>query len=253
MTNMREDIRNVMLSNGSPMRPCEVAHALPQYSLRRVSEAIIGGMYREGIVSRVVREDGFTGYYASRNVKLKKHETEEARREGKRLTDAASHRRRAERRKAERAALRPLKLAALAEKRRELAAARAVEREAAKQARKLERQQKRIAERAKLAAERQAVKDQAAKRALWAKRKAEQRAKKTMSTPQRIFTQTVAPRARQVTEAAPPKQVRMTVEEFLAQGGQIEYVEPGVVAEPLKHIGHRSINRTSWREANLAA
>lgn len=244
--NMREDIRNVMLAHGSPMRPCEVAKALPQYNLQRVSEAIIGGMYRDGIVSRVVREDGFTGYYASRNVKLKKYETEEARREGKRITDAAFHKRNSARRKAERAALRPLRMAALNEKRRQLAEARAVEREAAKLARAQERKQQRIAERAKLAAERSEA-QQAEKRALLAKRKAEQRAKKRMTTPQRIFMQPPAP-TKAVTRAAPEPKRAMTVEEFLANGGEIQ-VLPGIQVKPLSYGGHRDQNNDSMRRS----
>lgn len=245
--NMREDIRNVMLAHGSPMRPCEVAKALPQYDPIRVSEAMVGGMYRDGILSRVIREDGYRGYYASRNVKLKKYDTEEARRDGKRMTDAAFHKRNSARKKAERAALRPLRLAALNEKRRQLAEARAVEREAAKLARKLERQQQRIAERAKLAAERQATQDQADKRALWARRKAEQRAKKRMTTPQRIFMHPPAP-ANNVTKAAPEPKRAMTVEEFLANGGEIQ-VLPGIQVKPLSYGGHRDMNNDSMRRS----
>lgn len=212
--NMRAAIRNVLLAHGSPMRPCEVAKALPQYDPIRVSEAMVGGMYRDGILSRVIREDGYRGYYASRNVKLKKYDTEEARREGKRLTDAAFHKRNSARKKAERAALRPLRMAALNEKRRQLAEARAAEREAAKLARKLERQQQRVAERARLAEDRKAAR--AAK---------PKPAKKPMTTAQRVFTQTPAAMKSwpSVTLPPPPAKPRAeTVEEFLARGGKIQ-------------------------------
>lgn len=237
MTSMREEIRNVMLANGSPMRPCEVGRALPQYDPRRILEAIVGGMFREDIVYRVVRDDGFVGYFPSRTVKRKKYETEEERREGKRRTDAAHHLRNCERKKAERAALRPFKLAALAEKRRALSESRAAAREAAKQARKAERDEQREAQ-----------------RALWARRKAEQRAKKRLTQQQRIFAQPAAPRVRQITEAAPVKIQYESVAEFLAKGGQIEVLPPGAVSEPLKHItGHGFRNTVSFRETSIAA
>ena len=242
--NMREDIRNVMLAHGSPMRPCEVAKALPQYDAQRVSEAIVSGMYGEGVLSRVVREDGYRGYYASRNVKLKRHESEEARQAAKRITNAEHNRRLSAKRKAQRAEQQAR--AQYNARRAEEAKVRAAAKAAANAAAKLERAQQRIAERAQRAAERTEA-QQAEKRALWAKRKAEQRAKKRMTTPQRIFMQPPAP-TKTVTKAAPAPKPAMTVEQFLANGGEIE-VLPGIQVKPLSYGGHRDMNNDSMRRS----
>lgn len=236
MTNVREDIRDVMLANGKPMRPCEVARALPQHDPFRVSEAIVGGMYRDGILSRVVREDGYTGYYASRNVRIKRHKTEEARLEAKRATDVAQLAKRAAKRSEAQA------WAKYCERRKEAAKVRAAEKAAQNAAAKLERAQKRAAEKAKRAEERQAE-----NRAKWAKRKAEQRTKKRMTTPQRIFMHPPAP-TKSVTKAAPEPKRAMTVEEFLANGGEIQ-VLPGIQVKPLTYGGHRDQNRESMRRS----
>lgn len=227
MNNMREEIRTTMLANGSPMRPCEVAAMLPQYDARCVSTAIISGMYGEGILSRLVRPDGFVGYYASRNVRIKSYASEEERQAAKRANDAKRNPIVRETRKAARAA------ANLREKynarRKEEAKQRAIANAAAKEAAKLERAQQRIAARAQKAAERTEA-QQAEKRALWAKRKAQQRAKKSMSSAQYAYTQTPAVSAPRKCVTLPPQPAKVRTEsvaEFLARGGAIQRIPAG--------------------------
>ena len=232
--NMREDIRNVMLAHGSPMRQVEVARALPQYDLRKVTFAI-HGMFNEGVLSRVIREDGFRGYYASRNVKLARYATEEERVAARRERDVIRSRRRrgggsleelrarqaeARKTKGSERRLPPSKAGRrpLAEYRAEQAANREANREA-KHAKHLEAQRRY-----------RARKQQERKPA------APKPSKKPMSVAQRVFTQTPAAMKAWpgLTLAPPPAKPRAeTVEEFKARGGQIERVPAGWEREQL--------------------
>ena len=215
--NMREDIRNVMLAHGSPMRQVEVARALPQYDLRKVTFAI-HGMFNEGVLSRVVREDGFRGYYASRNVKLARYATDEERAAARRERDLLRSRRRrgggsleelrarqaeARKTKASERRLPPSKAGRrpLAEYRAEQAAKRAANAEA------------------KRAARAEAQRRYKARKQQEAPKPAP---RKPMSVAQRVFTQTPAAVKAwpSVTLAPPPAKPRAeTVEEWMARTG----------------------------------
>ena len=85
-------IRALIPDADSAKLPRELVAALPQFRAKGIRESL-GEMFRQGIVDRIGnRSDGFR-YFTARAVKLKSYESEEARREGKRRTDAAANRR----------------------------------------------------------------------------------------------------------------------------------------------------------------
>ena len=202
--NMRAEIREVMLAHGKPMRPAEVSAAMPDVETEKVTYSIMG-MFNEGILSRVVREDGFSGYYASRNVQIKQYPTEEERLAAKRAADLRRNETLRKRRKAERAASGAL----AAHRARQAAAriAREAEREEAKRQRELDRERRRI--------------QRAAERAMKPKPAPKPKAPKVRTLAQRIFATTNTMKAFDATVTPPPAKARPeTVEEWMARTGK---------------------------------
>lgn len=140
---LRAAIRDLMLAHGAPMRPVEVSVAMPEVDAEKITYSIMG-MYNEGILSRVKREDGYSGYYASRNVKLVAYATEEERLAAKRAADLRRNETLRNRRRAERAAI-----GALAAYRERQAAARI-----AREAQRTEAKRQKAQDRARRATER---------------------------------------------------------------------------------------------------
>lgn len=86
--NRCEAIRALMNRVGQPLNPSQVIAGLPDYPAKGLREAI-GLMKRAKILDRTGnRSDGYA-YFVTRAVKLKRYATDEERKAGKILTDAA--------------------------------------------------------------------------------------------------------------------------------------------------------------------
>lgn len=208
-------IRALIPDADSAKLPRELVAALPQFKAKGIRESL-GEMFRQGIVDRIGnRSDGFR-YYAARAVKLKAYESDEARREGKRRTDAAANRRKK----------RPLAefRAEQARKREATAARRLVEEEARRRALAEKRAAEKAATDAAVAAKR------ASTRRARMEAEAERRAQRLLTREQRLLNTAPARSAKavratlasvaDVPAAAIKTPKAESVEEWMARTGQ---------------------------------
>lgn len=229
-----EAIRALIPNAESAMKVADIVAAMPQYKAQAVRESI-GEMFNADppILDRVGNKSEGFAYYVVRQVQIKSYPTEEARRAATRERELLRNRRRRGG-------------GSLAELRQRQAEARAAKAALPKQPRKgrtalaefraaqaAKREQKALekAERARLRAEkidaeRDAVaKIIAARQERDRRRKAAERARRRLSPAQRILAHapaTVA--ADKPTQAAPAKPRYQSVDEFLANGGQIQRI-----------------------------
>lgn len=205
------EIRQVIPDAARAKFQREIIAALPHYTPQQIRESV-GQMFREGIVKRTGnRSDGYR-YYTCRTTKLKAYETEEARRAGKKITDARAHRNRA----------RPLEEWRAAQKARAIATAE-------------RKQQHRAAIRQQIALDRAATIAAVAAKAQSAKSQPRQKPVATRPPkPPKPAGMTIVPKI-----APPVKHVHMppeTVAQWTARTGQHpQQVGPLDAAQPLRY------------------